>query len=74
MNDRTDEWCNRTHGHRGAVFVELGHDLLPHVGKHGGNHDKGAGGTEAQGPGESDLKGGLVEAKTRCALVYDEEH
>ena len=69
-----DEPCNRTHGLEATVLVELGPDLLPHVGEHGGNHEKSAGGTKAQGPGESDLEGGLVEVKTRGALVHDEEN
>ena len=57
-----------------AVLVELIVDLLPHVGKHSGHHDKSAGGTKAERPREGYLKGGLVEVKTLGTLVHDEEY
>ena len=57
-----------------SVVVELGGDLLPHVGEDGGDHDEAAGSAEAEGVRERRRKGGLVEVKALGSLVHDEEH
>ena len=63
-----------SHRLEGAIFVELGRDLLPHVGENRGEHDEGAGTSHTEGVSESSGEGGLVEVQSLSPLVHDEEH
>lgn len=58
----------------GAVVVELGGDVLPHVGEDGGDHGEAAEPAEAERVSERDGEGSVIQTKAFCSLVHDEEH